>query len=180
MNWLTSKNMTPREKAMVASGGLFVVIIGIWLGVYEPAVEHRELLNRKIETKTMELKEVSALAENYLKEKTRVDMFESRIKARPKDFSPLAEMEGLAAAAGVRDNISSMSPKPSQAVGNYTEALFEIKMEKVTLPRLVRFLESVRDSKNMLLINRVSIKPGYEDQSMLDVSMTVAVYEMAR
>lgn len=174
------KGMTKRERLMIAIGGFFAVATFLWLGVYEPAVERRETLKRKIDSKEKELSEVTALAENYLQIKNNLDRFEASLSTHAEGFSLLAEIESHASAAGVRDNVTSMSPLPPVAIEGYTENPIEIKMEDTSLPKLIRFLEFARGSENILRVKRISIKPDYEDQSRLDASITIAGYEVAR
>jgi len=176
----TLKNLAPRETLTVVLGAVFVTAALLWIGVYEPAIKHRETLMRKIDTKERELIEVKALADRYVEETKGFNRLDSRLESRPEGFSPLSEMESLASSSGVGENITSMEPMPPVSIGDYTESLIKIEIEKTTLPGLVRLLESMRGSKNVLRVKRIAVKPMFEDQSMLDVSMTVAAYEVAR
>lgn len=174
------KNITPREKTLVIAVGLIAVTTFLWLGIYDPAMERREIIKRKIEAKTGELAQVKVLSKNLIKEKERFNRFNERIKSRPGQISPIAAMESLASGAGIRDKIKSMSPQPAIEAQDYTEFLLDMKIEKVSLPGLKLFLESVGASQNIFRIKRISIKPKFDDPSKLDVTMSVASYEAIR
>ncbi|MGK7345710.1 MAG: type II secretion system protein GspM [Candidatus Nitrospinota bacterium M3_3B_026] len=178
MNALAS--LTPRERVIVLLGSLFAVIVLSWIAVYEPAAQRHETLARKIESKERELAEVSALARKYVRMKEGFDRLNRRLKGRPRDFSPLSELESLAGGAGARDSVASMTPLPPRDIEGYTESLIKIEMEKTTLPELVRLLKAMRESGAVFRVKRVSIKPEYDDPSRLDVSMTVAAYGAPR
>ncbi|VAX17498.1 hypothetical protein MNBD_NITROSPINAE04-954 [hydrothermal vent metagenome] len=174
------KSMSQRESLMTLSAGVFVAVIILWLGVYEPMATRKEVLKRKIKVKSEELLEVSALSGRIVTEKRHLERFESALKKQPEGFSSLARMENLATKAGMRKNITSMSPQASTDIGGYKESSINIKVEKVSLPQLVMFLESMRGSGSILRIKRISIKPKYEDASILDVSMSVASYNTVK
>ncbi len=164
---------------MVASGVVFVALVFGWLGVYKPLVEKRDLMERKIAAQKDELMEVSALAEKYLDARKRFDRLDAKLKSQPPGFSPLAAIESLAFKAGVRDNVVSMIPQSPVVIEGYQESPVDLKLDKVTLPRLLAFLKSVRNSKNYMRIKRISIKTEYENPEMLSVSMTITGYEVS-
>lgn len=172
--------LTPRERIAVVSGALFAGTVILWVGVYEPAVKRHETLVRKIESKERELAEVAALAEKSLRIRSRFERLEKRLEDSPRGVSPFSELESLAAAAGAKDSVASMTPLPPRDAGGYTESLIKIEMEKTTLPELVRLLKAMRGSRMLFRVKRVSIKPEYDDPSKLDVSMTVAAYRAQR
>jgi len=172
-------NISSREKAMIAAAVALVAVAVGWIGVYEPAVERRAILLRKIEARKAELAEVTGLAQKYDGLKRRFDALDRRLGAQEAGYSPLASMESLASRAGLKENMVSMAPQPVIPLEGYRETPVELKLEKVTLPRLVGFLLSVRNSPRYLRVKRASIKPRYENPDWLDVSLTISGYEPA-
>jgi general secretion pathway protein M len=180
MNGFSLSGLSARERVALAAASVFVVGTALWLGVYEPAVEKREALRKKIATKTAEIEESKTLARGIADLKSQTARFDARLMARPAGFSVITEMETLAQSSGVRENVVSMNPQRPADVAGYKESAVELVMERTPLSKLLRLLESMRDSQGLLRVKRITIKPQYKDPSLLDVSMTVAGYEKAR
>ncbi len=174
------KNISPRERVMVVSVVVIAAISFLWLGVYEPLVEGRETLKRKIAVKKKELVEVSLLSKKALEEKKRYERLRKKLGALPRGLSAIAAMESLATEAGIRGKIVSMSPQPSMNIEGYEESLINIKMQNVNLQEIKLFLESKQAAQNVFRIKRISIKPKFDDSSLLDISMSVASYAIIK
>jgi len=174
------KGMNQRERLMVITAGVFIAVTVGWLGVWEPAVEGREALVVKIKAKQKEKLEVEALAEKFRGAKLRFSRLEAKLESQGERFSPLGEMESIAESAGLKENMVSMTPQPPVEVEGYIESLIALKLEKVELSKLVSFLKLVRNSRNYLRVKRVSITPQYENPEWLNVSLSVAGYELAK
>lgn len=180
MKVFSLNNVSPREKMTLAAAGIFMTATMLWVGVYEPAVEKRVAMRKKIETKTAEVAEARGLAGAILGRKAEMARFERRLAARPAGFSVITEMENLAQSSGARENVVSMTPQRPAELGGYRESAVDLALEKTTLPKLLRLLQSMRDSHGLLRVKRLTVRPQYKDPSLLDVSMTVAGYETIR
>ena len=172
------ERLSDREKIVVTIMTLFLAVTFLWLGVYEPTVERQKTMARKIETKKEELITVRALSARVSSLKSQLSQFESRLAKRGVGSSPLAETEAVAVSSGVREKITAMSPQPPIAKDRFIETLMEIKMKGVTLSGLVRFLESLTGSKSAARVNRIVIRPEFDDPGELAVSLTLAFYEV--
>lgn len=166
-----------REKMALGALALFLVVIILWLGVYQPVTGKRADLIRKIANKENELQEVHALAANVrqlmaLKEETL-----ARLAAREGADSPLASAEAAAVAAGVREQITAMSPTGAVDRDGYAESLVEVKMKGVSLGSLVRYVEAMTLGDAAARVNRIVISPEFNDPSLLNVSLTFAFFE---
>lgn len=173
-------NVSARDKMALAVAVVFVAVTTLWLGVYEPAVEKRSAMRKKIVTKTTEVEEARALARTISGLRGDMARFDTRLAGRPTGFSVITEMETLAQSSGARENIVSMTPQRPAELGGYKESGVELTMEKTTLPKLLRLLQAMRDSHGLIRVKRLTVKPQYKDPSLLDVSMTVAGYEVSR
>ncbi|VAX17019.1 hypothetical protein MNBD_NITROSPINAE02-1577 [hydrothermal vent metagenome] len=173
-------NISPRERVMVFSVALVAVISFLWLGVYDPLVEGRVTLKRKIDVKKKELVEVSILSKRVREEKKRYERLRKKLNALPRGLSAIAAMESLATEAGIRGKIVSMSPQPSVNIEGYKESLINIQIRNVSLQEIKLFLESKQESQNVFRIKRISMKPKFDDPSLMDISMSVASYEAIR
>lgn len=180
MKGFSLSGISARERAALAVAAFFVVGTALWAGVYEPAVEKRAALRKKIATKTVEIEESKTLAREIADMKSQTARFDARLTARPSGFSVITEMENLSQSSGIRENVVSMTPQRPADVAGYKESAVELVMEKTPLSKLLRLLESMRDSQGILRVKRITIKPQYKDPSLLDVAMTVAGYEKPR
>lgn len=180
MKIFSLNNMSSREKMTLSVAAVFITATILWVGVYEPAVEKRVAMRKKIETKTAEAAEGRALARTIMGLKDEMARFEARLAGRPAGFSVITEMETLAQSSGARENVVSMTPQRPAELGGYRESAVELTLEKTTLPKMLRLLQAMKDSHGLLRVKRLTIKPQYKDPSLLDVSMTVAGYETIR
>ncbi|MBF0291267.1 MAG: type II secretion system protein M [Nitrospinae bacterium] len=180
MKIFSLNNVSAREKTALAVAGFFVAATILWVGVYEPAVEKRSAMRKKIETKSVEVEESRALVRKISSIKAEMARFDSRLAGKPAGFSVITEMENLAQSSGARENVVSMTPQRPAELGGYRESGVELVIEKTTLPKLLRLLKAMRESQGLLRVKRMTIKPQYKDPSLLDVSLTVAGYEVAR
>lgn len=180
MKMVSLNNLSAREKMALAVAVVFVAVTTLWIGVYESAVEKRSAMRKKIVTKTAEVEESRALVRSISGLRGDMARFDARLAGRPPGFSVITEMETLAQSSGARENIVSMTPQRPAELGGYKESGVELTMEKATLPRLLRLLQAMRDSHGLLRVKRLTVKPQYKDPSLLDVSMTVAGYEVSR
>jgi general secretion pathway protein M len=180
MKIFSLNNASEREKMALIVAAFFVAVTILWVGVYEPAVEKRASMRKKMETKTLEVAESKALARTISTLKGEIARFDTRLAAKPAGYSVITEMETLAQSSGARENVVSMTPQRPAELGGYRESGVELTLEKTTLPKLLRMLQAMRDSHGLLRVKRMTIKPQYKDPSLLDVSMTVAGYEAVR
>lgn len=165
-----------REKAIIALGVAFLVVLGFWLGVWDPVHAHLALLDRRVEAKRTEQREIQDLAARFGQLRGKIDAIETHLR-RSKDFSILSYLEALAKRQKVQDRIVQMKPKPGETTRYYRENAVEIKMEKVRLAELVRYLYEVENSPELLRVKQLQIRPRFDDPDVLDVRFQVSSYE---
>lgn len=169
--------LSSREKNALAILAAFISVTFLWFGVYEPAIDKRDTLIRKIEIKKNELIEARALADALVEQKADFSAFITRLNKQEAGSAPLSEVEALAVAAGIRESITNMSPSPPVMMDKFSETRLEIKMRGISLASLIDFLESLKGSKSEARVNRITIKPQFKDPSLLNLSLTLAFYE---
>lgn len=177
--------LSVREKALVYSGGALLGLIGLWLGVWEPVQGEIQSLDRKLKAKQAESRDIQKLSERFRRLKGQIGEIEEDLK-RSGEFSILSHMESLAKAQQVQDRIVQMKPKSGEITRYYRENSVEIKMEKIRLPELVRYVYQVENaprvsrasSAALLRVKQISIKPRFDDKDLLDVSFQVSAYDL--
>lgn len=168
--------LAQREKLAVGLGGACLGVLAFWFGVWEPVQAHLALQQRRVEAKRAEYTEVRELAGRFERLRTRIDGIEQHLK-RSRDFSILSYLESLGKRQQVQDRIVQMKPKPGESTRYYRENAVEIRMEKVRLPDLNRYLFQVESSPELLRVKQIQIRPRFDDPDLLDVRFQVSAYE---
>lgn len=168
--------LSPREQLFVGGGAAAAVAVGFWLWVWAPVREHVDLLERRVEAKRAELRETRELAAHFERLRSRIEGIEAHLR-RSRDFSILSYLEALAKRQQVQDRIVQMKPKTGESTRHYRENAVEIRMEKIRLPDLVRYLHQVESSPELLRVKQIQIRPRFDDPDLLDVRFQVAAYE---
>jgi general secretion pathway protein M len=168
--------LSDREKLVVGIGGACLAALVFWLGVWEPIQAHLELQKRRVQAKREEYREVQELGRRFENLRTRIEGIEAHLR-RSRDFSILSYLEGLARRQQVQDRIVQMRPRPGEVSRYYRENSVEIRMERVRLPELVRYLYEVENSPELLRIKQIQVRPRFDDSDLLDVRFQVSSYE---
>jgi len=70
-----------------------------------------------------------------------------------------------------------MRPLSPQVHAPYREVLVEVKVENVTLARIIPFLRAIETAPYALRIKRLAMKTRFADPSFMDVTFLVSSYE---
>jgi len=168
--------LTQREKLAVGLGSSCLAVMAFWLGVWGPIQAHLTLQKRRVAAKQDEFDEVRDLAARFERLSTRIEGIEAHLR-RSRDFSILSYLESLAKRLQVQDRIVQMKPRPGESTRYYKENAVEIRMEKVRLPDLTRYLFQVENSPELLRVKQLQIRPRFDDPDLLDVRFQVSAYE---
>ncbi len=166
-----------REKVVLALGGVFGAILLAYTLVITPYREKMRVLDRRIAQKTVELKEISALSQEYLEIKRRVEEMKARAGKRGKSFPLFSHLESLAAKTRIRGNIASMKPQSTPLGEHYKESSVAVKLENITTKQLVDYLVRIEDSQALLRIKRLQVKKKQAKAKYLDATFIVSTYE---
>jgi len=165
-----------REKYFIAAGaGVIIVILFLQILVF-PFIENKKKLQRGIAAKEAALKEVVMLRSEYQALKQNSSGVEQMLAARPKDFTLFSFLETAADKSAVNLNIKYMKPSESEGTGTFKESLVEMKLEQVSLPRLIEFLLLIESDKDVVSIKRVSIQENKKEAGSLDATLQVMTY----
>lgn len=170
------QQLSPRERIMVFSAVAAVALVAIWLGVVEPYQAAMGRLDSQIKNRSNSLVEVKSLQQDIRRLSQRL----SQVSGRKAMDGPLfSYVEALTDQAGVRDHLLSMRPQQSSQQGEYRQQQVELKLEKLSIAQLVRFLYAVEYSGQRVQIKSMRIKRRFEDHSSLDVNLSVFTLEQS-
>ncbi len=168
--------LSTREKAIVGAGAAFLAGVVFWLGVWEPVQNGLALMERRVEAKRTEYRQIQELAAQYARLRSRIEGIEDHLK-RSREFSILSYLENQARRQQVQDRIVQMKPKGGDVTRYYEEKTVEVKMEKVRLAELVRYLYQIENSPELLRIKQLQLRPRFDDPDLLDVRFQVSAFE---
>ena len=162
--------LSQRERVMVAFAVVAVVLVAAWLGAVEPYQGAMERLDSQMRNRSNSLVEVKGLQQEI----SRLRQQLSQVSGRKAMEGPLfSYVETLTDQAGIRDRLLSMRPQQASQQGNYRQQLVELKLEKLSLSQLVRFLYAIEYSGQGVQVKSMRIKRRFEDNSSLDVNLSV-------
>lgn len=169
--------LTVRERMMVVLGGAFVLSIILYGIVLAPALERRDRWITLAERKKQEVSRFEELSARYRSLGWTVATMERELGSRKKGFSLLAQLEAGARKLGLQDNISSMKPFRNQMESGIEESSVEIRLEKMDLGGLVKFLQEVEGDEGLIRTRRLRVKSRFDDPQLLDITILVSTLE---
>lgn len=166
--------LSRREQMMVLAAAVVVVLVVFWLGVVEPYRSALGRLDSQIRNRSNSLEEVKRVQQEILKLQQQLAGASGKKTMEGPLFS---HVERLTDQAGVRSNLLSMRPQPATQQGEYRQQLVDLKLEKLSLAQLVRFLYALEYSGQGVQVKTMRIKRRFEEHSSLDVNLSVISLE---
>jgi len=168
--------LSSRERWVLGGGSLVALLLIGYANFFAPAWERMALLERLIPRKESEVREFAALKDEYLRISEEIQKIEEGLP-RENEFSPLSFLEEKAARNQIRSNIAYIRPLPPQVHASYREILVEVKVQGVTLARVIPFLNAIETAPYTLRIKRLSLKTRFSDPTHMDITFLVSSYE---
>ena len=168
-------NITQREKRVLLAGGLVLLLLIVYFNV-EGVMERYSGMETKIEGEKLKLQKISALRVRYQQTQQQLQGVKASLDKRRKGFSLLSFIEDLAKKENIRENISSVKPKKIPLGEEFVENMVEIKMDDISLAKLVDFIFKIESSGHLLKVKRIRIKTRYDDRDLLHVTLQVTTF----
>ena len=169
-----------REKVVLGLGALLGVMLLAYTLIITPYMEKMRVLDRRIAQKTVELKEISTLSQEYLEINRRMEELKGKAGKRGKSFPLFSHLESLAAKTLIKGNIASMKPQSTSIGEHYKESSVAVKLESITTRQLVDYLFRIENSEAFLRIKRLHLKKRHDNPKYLDATFLVSTYETSR
>lgn len=168
-----------REKVFLGLGAALGATILAYTLIITPYMEKMRVLDRRISQKSLELKEISTLSQEYIGLKQRMEHMKEKARKRKGGFSLFSHLESLAGRTRIKGNIASMKPQSTPMGTDYKETSVEVKLESVTTRQLVDYLFGIEDSEAYVRIKRLHLKKRTDNPQYLDATFLVSTYEMS-
>lgn len=169
--------VTQRERTFLTLGAAALAITLFYAVVYEPVMTKLDQFDKRIQLQSVRHRELLDLSRKYTDLKNAVGETEKKL-TRSRGFSIMSHLENLAVKTEVKDRVVQMKPKQGQTTRHYKENLVEIKMEKVTLTTLVKYLNQIESSPELLRIREMKVKPRFDNPNMVDAVFTISAFEI--
>ena len=170
------QRMARREKLMV--GGLIIMVTAILFFslVMSPLLDSRQRLQKSLTKKQVQLQAVRDLQKEYRVLQHTSGDIQKRLKTRPENFTLFAFIEQQAAAAGIKQQINYLKPSEVESTGPLRESRVDMKLQKITLKDLVKFLKGVESHEKVVSVNRISIQEHGKEQGYLNAVLQVVTF----
>ena len=170
------KRMARREKLMV--GGLIIMATALLFFslIVSPLFDSRQRLQKSIAQKQVELLKIRDLQKEYqLLQHTSGDI-QKRLATRSANFTLFAFIEQQANAAGIKQQINYLKPSEVESTGPLRESRVDMKLQKITLKDLVKFLKGVESYEKVVSVNRISIQEHGKEQGYLNAVLQIVTF----
>ena len=171
------QRMAKREKLMV--GGLLVGVTCLlfYSLVVSPLLDSRQHLQKSITNKREELQKIQELQKEYgVLQHTSGDIQE-RLKKRAQNFTLFAFIEQQATAAGIKQQINYLKPSEVESKGPLRESRVDMKLQRITLDDLVKFLSGVESYDKVVSVSRISIQEFGKEQGYINAVLQIVTFK---
>lgn len=169
--------LSGRERIIVFGGAAIVAAAAVWAFALEPIRSNIDQLDRSLAYENGRHAEIGKLAREYTDLSRKIASHESGLRGK-KSGSLLSYLETQAQRLNVKHNIVQMKPMSGQSTKNYKENVVEIKMEKVSLDVLLRYLAQVEGSPDLVRVKSLQMRTRFDNPNQVDAKLRVASYDV--
>lgn len=165
-----------REKITILIGvGFLVCFVILQFGI-SPYLEADNSLDKSISKRRSDLIELQSLQQEFIRLKSQAGGIREQLKERPANFSLFSFLDSQASRAEIKEFISYMKPSTSEGDGDLQESVVEMKLQKISLEQLVKYLQLIESPENVVSIKRVSIQESGKEEGLLEVIMQIVTF----
>ena len=166
-------SMSRRERITVTVGLAALVIFVLFQFVFFPMSDKQNRLEFANKSKKEDLLKLRAIVTQY--ERLEANKEEDKGEKQGESFNLFAVLERLANQSGLMDNIDYKKPGGLQLDGLREEEWVEIKLSRITLHELTKYLYSLQSSENGIYIKRLAAK---KEGEYLNLILQPAIIKM--
>ena len=165
-----------REKRLVVAGFIFLFCFALFHFTVSPLLHARQQTQKALIQKQEDIKKIRQLQQEYRQLQDQAMNIQNRLEKRSPAFTLFSFIEERATKAKVKQLINSMTPSTSEGEGPLQESRVDLKLEKISLPQLVDFLQLIESTEDAVAIKRISIQENSKEEGLLDVVMQIITF----
>jgi type II secretory pathway component PulM len=169
------QRLSPRERVLVGVAGGALIVVALYLLVWEPLVQGRVEMQRRIAAKEREILEIQRLRETYLDLLRQLEASQNVLAKVDKKFSLFSNIESTVSQVVSRDRIDSMTPDTKVIGDAYREESVRLKLSAISLEQLVDMMYRIEKGTHPLRVTRLEVKKRHNDRYSFDVNATVSM-----
>lgn len=172
--------LSPQHQTGVMAGAAGILLVFV-LGAFTIYYTRINALEDELNASFDALTEVRNLTSTYDQELKRYQELKTAVSRSAADFKPKPFFESKANQVGVQiADLRSQDteiPAESPLAADFRYTQVEFKLPKVSLPRLLKFMEEVEKSNGSLNIHSLQIRTRYGDRLFFETSAKVIAYK---
>ena len=171
--------LTRREKqGLVAAAVLVAAFVGYQTAV-RPAMARARTLERVLKRNLAECDLLRAKGAAYIALKAELAALRGAVARAREDFGVMAHLEAVQKECGIASRVAHMKPETVVINDTYVEKLVDIKLARVTMAQVIRFLQRLQNSEVPLAVKSFDVKRASKSGALLDVSIQVGLLALA-
>jgi hypothetical protein len=172
--------LSPEHQTGVLAGVVGMLLVFV-LGAFTIYYTRINALEDELNASFDALTEVRSLSSTYEQELKRYQELKSAVSRSAAEFKPKPFFESKANQVGVQiADLRSQDteiPAESPLAADFRYTQVEFKLPKVSLPRLLKFMEEVEKSGGSLNVHSLQIRTRYGDRLFFETSAKVIAYK---
>lgn len=168
--------LSSREKLALTFGAAVIAGLAVYQLAISPYLDYRARLVRSIEGQKQQLAQIQQMQQEYFELRKEEGGIKANLAKRPASFTLFTFIDQQAERSQVKEKINYMKPSVIAGDGELDESIVELKLQSVTLERLVEFLKLTESERNVVSIRRISIQTSTREEGYLDVIMQIATF----
>jgi hypothetical protein len=172
--------LSPQHQTGVMAGAAGVLLVFV-LGAFTIYYTRINALEDELNASFDALTEVRNLTSTYDQELKRYQELKVVVSRSAADFKPKPFFESKANQVGVQiADLRSQDteiPAESPLAADFRYTQVEFKLPKVSLPRLLKFMEEIEKSNGSLNVHSLQIRTRYGDRLFFETSAKVIAYK---
>jgi general secretion pathway protein M len=174
------KQLNQREKIAVWIGAGAVAVFVVLHFLVFPLTDGRARLTKRLSAQEKALAEMRVLQEQYQNIAQRSGTLSTQLAEREPGFSLFSFLEQNAAENEVKEHIAYMKPSEPLENDQFKQSQVEMKLQGVTLKKLILFLKQVESPRHLVGIDKVTIQDNTKEQGTLDVTLQMVSIDQAK
>ncbi|MCP4263301.1 MAG: hypothetical protein GY774_38210 [Planctomycetes bacterium] len=169
-----------REKLLAGGLLIFAAAWSLFAVAINPAFDRIETLNRVISDKQQELEEIRAISKEYIYTNNILDNLHVTVDSQRETVELLPFLESLIEECGLAKNLEMMKRQVLQIDSNYSEIIVEVRLESLSIGRLVDFLSKIESLQARVRTKSLYIKRNMVNKNLLDTVIEVYNAELSQ